>query len=45
MASCLDGLGWREILGTIAGDDNIFLATRNEEDPEAVAKKIRDLIQ
>lgn len=45
MASCLDGLGWREILGTIAGDDNIFLATRNEEAPEAVAKKIRDLIQ
>lgn len=44
MASCVDGLNWREVLGSIAGDDTIFLVTRDEDDPRDLAKRLRELI-
>lgn len=44
VASCLDGLGWREIIGTLAGDDTILLVTRDEEDPREMAARLRDLM-
>lgn len=44
VAFCLDGLGWREIAGSIAGDDTIFVAVRDEDDVEELAEKIRTLM-
>lgn len=44
VASCVDGLGWKEILGTLAGDDTIFVVVRDEYDPHEVAEQIRDLM-
>ena len=44
MASCVDGLNWREILGSIAGDDTIFLVSRDEDEPHELARKLRELI-
>jgi len=36
----LDAAGWPEVLGTIAGDDTIFVLSR---DPGELLKKIREL--
>lgn len=44
VAFCLDGLGWKQIVGTIAGDDTIFMVVRDAEDPESVAERIRNLM-
>lgn len=44
VAFCLDGLGWKEIVGTIAGDDTIFMVARDGDDPHAVAERIRNLM-
>ena len=42
-AAAVDGLGFPEILGTIAGDDTIFVMFRNEEDAAAFADRITAL--
>ncbi|MBO4413941.1 MAG: arginine repressor [Clostridia bacterium] len=39
-AAAVDGLGFPEILGTIAGDDTIFVMFRNAGDAAAFARKI-----
>jgi len=40
-AEALDTLGWQEILGTIAGDNTIFIAARSETDAALIADRIR----
>ena len=42
-AEALDNLGWSEILGTIAGDNTIFIVLRNESDTAEITAKIRRL--
>ena len=42
-AEALDNLGWPEILGTIAGDNTIFIVTRNENDTVEIMDKILKL--
>ena len=42
-AEALDNLGWPEIMGTIAGDNTIFIAARNEADTIEIAERIRKL--
>ena len=37
----LDRLAWPEIIGTIAGDDTIFLAVKDSRSQRQVVKKIR----
>ena len=39
----LDAAGWPEVAGTIAGDDTIFILTRNPDDCEELLKRIREL--
>ncbi len=39
-AAAIDHLGWVQIVGSIAGDDTIFLATASEEDAETLAQKL-----
>ena len=42
-AEALDNLGWDEILGTIAGDNTIFIVVRNEKDTEEITDRILKL--
>ena len=45
VASCIDSFGWLEILGTVAGDDTIFLVIRTREDVEVLVSRIQNLLQ
>lgn len=45
VAASLDSLGWPEIVGCIAGDDTIFLATHSSEQSRKVKEKLTALIQ
>lgn len=42
-ASSIDEYEWSEILGTIAGDDVIFIATLNEMDADTIASKLEHI--
>ncbi len=42
-AEALDNLGWPEILGTIAGDNTVFIVVRNESDAVEITDRIRSL--
>ena len=44
VASVIDGLGWKEIIGTVAGDDTLFVALRNKHDAASVMEKLKNLI-
>ncbi len=43
-AAAIDALAWRDIVGTIAGDDTIFVLTRSGAKAIETMKKIRKLI-
>ena len=43
-AEAIDNLGWTEILGTIAGDNTIFIVVREEADTAEISGRIKDLI-
>lgn len=40
----LDRLAWPDLLGTIAGDDTIFLAVRNRGAQQRLARELRRLV-
>ena len=42
-AEALDSMEWPEILGSIAGDNTLFLVARNEECAEEVSERILQL--
>ena len=44
-AEALDNLGWAEIIGTIAGDNTIFIATKHENEAEALTGRIRKMTE
>ncbi len=44
VAVALDAQPWNEIVGTVAGDDTIFIATPSSRQAEAVRKKIQSLV-
>jgi len=44
-AEAIDTLAWPEILGTIAGDNTIFVITRHEAGTEEVSDRIRKLTE
>jgi len=39
----IDRAGWTELVGSVAGDDTIFLATRNARDQGRLAARLRQL--
>lgn len=43
-ASAIDNMKWEEIVGTIAGDDTIFVALRTTDDALLLAEKIKELL-
>ncbi|MDO4764455.1 MAG: arginine repressor [Eubacteriales bacterium] len=44
VAAAIDALGFRHIVGSIAGDDTIFCATRSPQAAEDVLRDIKNLI-
>lgn len=45
LASAIDRQGWREILGTLAGDDTILIVTRSERARRTVAHRLQELAE
>ena len=44
VAAALDANAWEEVVGTVAGDDTIFIATPSSRQAEVIRKKIRALV-
>ena len=44
-AAALDSFGWKELLGSIAGDDTIMAVIRRSEDAETVLGYITDIVK
>lgn len=45
VAAALDAMEWKEVVGTIAGDDTIMCAIRSVEETKEVMEKIRRIIK
>lgn len=45
ISRAIDESAWEEIVGSIAGDDTVFLAVRSERESKRVADRIRDYLQ
>lgn len=45
VAAALDALQWREIVGSIAGDDTIFCAIRTTDETLIVMEKLRKMMR
>jgi len=43
LALALDKAGWKEVLGTIAGDDTVIVVARNGADARKILKSVSDL--
>jgi transcriptional regulator of arginine metabolism len=43
LAVALDGVAWGEVVGTVAGGDTVFVATRSRRDQARVEKRLREL--
>ena len=41
----IDSFGLTEIVGTIAGDDTIFIAVKNKEDQKAVIRRVWEMFE
>ena len=44
VAAALDAEQWPEVVGTVAGDDTIFIATGSVQEASRIRKKILDLV-
>jgi transcriptional regulator of arginine metabolism len=44
-AEAIDTLNWKNIVGTIAGDNTIFVLVRNQEDIQELLEKFRKLMR
>ena len=42
-AEALDNLGWQEIIGTIAGDNTIFIAAKSSDEADVITARIRKM--
>jgi transcriptional regulator of arginine metabolism len=45
VAAALDGVGWSDILGTIAGDDTVLIICRSVPARERVVKRLKPLMR
>ena len=45
VAVAIDGAGWQEAVGTIAGDDTIFIATAGAAGQNAALRRLEKLLQ
>jgi transcriptional regulator of arginine metabolism len=44
VSQALDEAGWPEAIGTIAGENTVFIAVRSEKDGKKLEHRIRDLL-
>ena len=44
-AEALDNLGWAEIIGTIAGDNTIFIAAKSNDEADNITARIRKMTE
>lgn len=44
VAAALDGAGWNDVLGTIAGDDTVLIICRSAQARERVVRRLRKLV-
>lgn len=44
VASCIDNIEWKEILGSVAGDDTIMVIVKPKEAVPSLMKKFEDLM-
>ena len=44
VAAALDAEGWPEVVGTVGGDDTIFVVTPSNKDAEKLLSRIKELI-
>ncbi len=44
VAAALDAEGWPEVVGTVGGDDTIFVVTPSNKDAEKLQSRIKELI-
>ncbi len=44
-AEAIDSFHWPEVLGTLAGDNTIFMVISSEQDVEAVMNRIQDMMK
>lgn len=45
VGAALDNIGWKEIVGCIAGDDTIMCVIRTEEDARAVMSELEKIVR
>ena len=43
VCACIDSLEWRGVVGTIAGDDTIFIVTRDEQTAVEMVKTLKEI--
>ena len=45
VAEALDSSSWREIVGTLAGDNTIFIATHSAQEADSIRSRIPELLK
>ena len=45
VAAALDALNWKEILGSIAGDDTVMCVARDNEQAQNVAERLKGILK
>jgi transcriptional regulator of arginine metabolism len=45
LSRAIDETGWEEAIGTLAGDDTVFIATRSEKESRRVAERLREFLK
>jgi transcriptional regulator of arginine metabolism len=44
ISQAIDDTGWPEAIGTIAGENTVFIATRSEKEGRKLERRIRELL-
>lgn len=45
VAACLDSMNWSSLLGSVAGDDTIFVLTPSRQRAQEIVKKLQDYVE
>jgi transcriptional regulator of arginine metabolism len=45
LSRAIDEVGWEEAVGSLAGDDTVFIATRSEKESRRVAERLREFLK
>jgi len=44
VCEAIDRIGWSEMVGTIAGENTIFIATRGPDEVETLSKRLAEVL-